>query len=146
MIPYGNISMKTSKDLQLRFSPKLTTKLYETSKHIFIIMEYGLEEQRAYHMQRFYKPALKRKILTNGLNKRSRREPKLKSRVKIYYNNLFSNLNLSYNLNHPKPYNPLKLHPKPNYLNPEHINLTNVNRPLALVKGIERCLPSCSQI
>ena len=137
---------------------KLTTKLYETSKHIFIIMEYGSEEQRAYHMQRSYKPTLKRKTLTNRLNKRLRRELKLKSKARIHYNNLFSNfnllsnlnplcnLNLSYDLNYPKPYNPFKLYPKPNYLNPKHINLINMNRLLVLVKGIERCLPSCSQI
>ena len=66
----------------------------------------------------------------------------------MHCNNLFGNLNLnlSYDLNHPKLYNLLELHPEPNHLNPEHINLTNVNGPLALVKGIERCLPSCSQI
>ena len=66
----------------------------------------------------------------------------------MHYNNLFGNLNLnlSYDFNHPKLYNLLELYPEPNHLNPKHINLTNMNRLLALVKKIERCLPSCSQI
>jgi hypothetical protein len=63
-------------------------------------------------MQGSYKPALKRKILTNGLNEKSRREPRLKSRVRMHHNNLFRNLNLSYNLLPNQPYNLLKLPPK----------------------------------
>jgi hypothetical protein len=97
-------------------------------------------------MQKSYKPALKRKILTNGLNKKSRREPRLRSRVRIHCNNPFRSLNLSYDLNPPKPYNPLELLLEP-LLKPEHPNRRNMNSSLGQIKEIEEMhLPNCSQI
>jgi hypothetical protein len=91
-------------------------------------------------MQGSYKPALKRKILTNGLNKKLRREPRLRSRVRMHCNNLirmhcnnpFCSLNLSYDLNPPKPCNPLKP-----LLEPEHPNQRNMNSSLGQIKEIE---------
>jgi hypothetical protein len=89
---------------------------------------------------------LKRKILTNGLNKKSRRELRLRSRVRMHCNNPFCSLNLSYDLNPPKPYNPLELLLKP-LLKPEYPNRRNMNSSLGQIEEIEEMhLLNCSQI
>jgi hypothetical protein len=83
-------------------------------------------------MQGSYKPALKRKILANGLNEKSRREQRLRSRVRMHCNNPFHSLNRSYDLNPPKPYNllePLR--------EPKHPNWRNTNSSLGQIEEIE---------
>ena len=96
-------------------------------------------------MQKPYMIALAKLPHLSGLKRVLRRESKLKADKRL------PNINLFYDLNPSKPYDYLKpfleLHPEPNYLNPKHINLTNMNGPLLVIKKIEaRCLPSCSQI
>jgi hypothetical protein len=77
----------------------------------------------------------------------------------MYRNNLFCNLNLSYNLLPNQPYNLLKLPPelplklplelllKPEpLLEPEHPSQRNMNNSQGQIKEIEMYLPNCSQI
>jgi hypothetical protein len=80
-----------------------------------------------------------------------RKEPRLKSRIKIHHNNLFCNLNQPYNLLKLPPELPLELplelllEPEP-LLKPEHPSQRNMNDSQGQIKEIEMHLPNCSQI